>query len=243
MDDKSVKSNQQYTFGERSATGWSNENEGSLEHHLWNISQATDGGRIRGHVIGCELAQNDTIRIRVQLPNNESHTQTFPMPKTNSPEYAFVRFIKDCGYSLSSVGQLAGDDSTNGTRVWCKPVDTSEYLSDPGSSDGEADIDRHKSNDWQLVIPEFTPSLRERLHTRLKTLDSWKVVTTLAVGGGFLLLPLLFPIIIFRLLNDDSSETVMTLIVGALALVAWTSGMWLLYITVLAPAVDVSAII
>ena len=239
MGDKSVR-----PIAEKSAlVHLIDEDDPSLDQYLWNISQASEDGCIRGYIDECELTDNYSIRVHIQLPNTETHTQIFPMPRTNSPEYSFVRFVESCGYSLSSVGQLAGDDSTSGTRVWCKPVDTPEHLRDSDENDSEVDIDRHRSSDWQLVIPEYTPPLHDRLHTRLKTLDSWKVVTTLAVGGGFLLLPLLFPVILIRLLNDDSSDMVMTLIVGALALVAWTSGMWLLYITVLAPAVDVFAII
>ena len=238
-----MKSSQQPATNESTLVEQIDENDRPLEQHLWNISQASEDGRIRGYIHKCELTDDGSIRIHVQLPNAETYTQTFPMPRTDSPEYTFVRLVEDCGYSLSSVGQLAGEDSTSGSRVWCKPVNTSEYVPNSGESGSEVDIDRLRNNDWQLVVPEYTPPLHERLYARLKTLNSWKIVTTLAVGGGFLLLPLLFPIILFRFLNDDSSDLVMTLVVGALALLAWTSGMWLLYITVLAPTVDVSTII
>ena len=243
MENTEVRSSQQPTDNGSTLIELSGEDDRPLEQRLWNISQASEDGHIRGYIDKCELTDDDTVRIYVQLPNNETHTQIFPMPRIDSPKYAFVRLVEDCGYSLSSVGQLADDDSTSGTRVWCKPVDTSEHLADSGGGDEEGDSDRDRSSDWQLVLPGYTPPFRERLHARLKILNSWKIVTTLAVGGGFLLLPLLFPVILLRLLNDDSSDMVMTLILGALALLAWSSGMWLLYVAVLAPAVDISAII
>lgn len=220
------------------------ESERSLEQRLWNISQASDSGRIRGYVNGCELTDDDTIRVHVRLPNAEIHTQTFSIPKIDSPEYAFVRLVEDCGYSLASAGQLAGSDDTDGSRVWCKPIDTPERTTDSEThNEPQADTDQSRNDDWRLIIPEYTLPLRERLRARLNTLDSWRVITTLAVGGGVLLLPLIFPVILFRLINDDSSDVVMTLLVGALALLTWSSCMWVLYTVVLAPAVDMSAVI
>jgi hypothetical protein len=166
------------------------------------------------------------------------------MPKIDSPEYAFVRLAEDCGYSLASAGQLAGGDGTDGARVWCEPIDAPERTTDPEPhNEPQVDTDQSRNDDWRLVIPEYTPPLRERLRARLNTLDSWRVITTLAVGGGLLLLPLIFPVILFRLINDDSSDVVMTLLLGALALLAWSSGVWVLYTAVLAPAVDMSAVI
>lgn len=123
MTDAKVKSNQQPTVMETVSVESTDEGEQSLEQRLWNISQASDGGRIRGYINECELTDDDTIRIHIRLPNAEMHTQTFPMPKTDSPEYAFVRVAEDCGYSLASAGQLAGDDDTDGARVWCEPTD------------------------------------------------------------------------------------------------------------------------
>lgn len=166
------------------------------------------------------------------------------MPKIDSPEYAFVRLVEDCGYSLSSAGQLAGSGGTDGARVWCKPIDAPERTTDSEPhNEPQADTDQSRNDDWHLIIPEYTPPLRERLRARLNTLDSWRVITTLAVGGGLLLLPLIFPVILLRCINDDSSDVIMILLLGALTLLAWTASMWVLYAAVLAPAVDVSAII
>jgi hypothetical protein len=244
MGDRKVRSNQQSTVTETASIEPTDKDEQPLEQRLWNISQASDRGRIRGYIGECELTDDDTICVHVRLPNAEMHTQTFPMPNTDSPEYAFVRLVEDCGYSLASAGRLAGGDDTDGARVWCEPIDAPERTTDPEPhNELQTDTDQSINDDWRLVIPEYTPPLRERLRTRLSTLDSWRVITTLAVGGGLLLLPLLFPVILFRLINDDSSDVVMALLVGGLALLAWSSGMWLLYTTVLAPAVDMSAII
>jgi hypothetical protein len=244
MGDGKMRSNQQPAVMETAFVEPTDEGERPLEQRLWNISQASDGGRIRGYIDDCELTDDDTIHVRIRLPNAETHTQIFPLPKTDSPEYAFVRLVEDCGYSLASAGRLAGDDGTDGARVWCEPIDTPERGTDlHADNESQVDTEQNRNDDWRLVIPEYTPPLRERLRTRLSTLDSWRIITTLAVGGGLLLLPLLFPVILFRLINDDSSDVVMTLLVGVLALLAWSSGMWVLYTAVLAPAVDMSAII
>jgi hypothetical protein len=244
MSDRKVKPNQQPTVMETAFAEPTEENERSLEQRLWNISQASSGGRIRGYINKCELTDDDTIRVHTRLPNAEMHTQTFPVPKTNSPEYAFVRLIEDCGYSLASAGRLAGGNDIDGARVWCEPIDVPECTTDSEPhNEPQADTDQSRNDDWRLVIPEYTPSLRERLRARLNTLDSWRVITTLAVGGGLLLLPLIFPVILLRLLNDDSSDVIIALLLGTLALLAWSSGMWLLYTAVLAPAVDMSAVI
>jgi hypothetical protein len=112
MGDRKVRLNQQPTSMETTFVEPTDEGERPLEQRLWNISQASDSGRIRGYVDECELTDNDTIRVHVRLPNAEMHTQTFPMPKIDSPEYAFVRLVENCGYSLVSAGRLAGDDGT-----------------------------------------------------------------------------------------------------------------------------------
>lgn len=219
------------------------EDELSLEQRLWNISQASKGGCVRGHIRECELTNNDTICVHVQLPNGEMHTQTFPMPKTDSPEYAFVRLVEDCGYSLASAGQLAGDDGTDGARVWCEPIDASERTIDPEPhNEPQADTDQSGNDDWRLVVPEYTPPLGQRLRARLDTIDFSQIMTTLAIGGGFLLLPLFVPIILVRIANDDSIDLGLTVILAALGLLLWSTGIWLLYISVIGPVVDMPTV-
>ena len=130
-----MKSSQQPATNESTLVEQIDENDRSLEQHLWNISQASEDGRIRGYINKCELTDDGSILVHVQLPNAETYTQTFPMPRTDSTEYTFVRLVEDCGYSLSSVGQLAGEGSTSGSHVWCKPVNTSEPVPNSGESD------------------------------------------------------------------------------------------------------------
>jgi hypothetical protein len=110
--------------------------------------------------------------------------------------------VEDCGYSLASAGQLVGDDTTNGARVWCEPLDESEEATDYDGN-RETDTTHPVHGNWQLVVSEYTPPYRERLRTRLSTLNAPQVITTLAVGGGFLLLPLLFPISVFWIAVED----------------------------------------
>ena len=93
MVDRKVRSNQQPTVTETASVEPTDEGERSLEQRLWNISQASDSGRIRGYIDECELTDDDTIRVHIRLPNAEMHTQTFPMPGTDSAEYAFVRLV------------------------------------------------------------------------------------------------------------------------------------------------------
>jgi hypothetical protein len=223
---------------ETALTESDNADESLLEQQLWNVAQATEDGRVRGHINACELADDDTILVRVRLPNAETHTQTFPMPKTDSPEYAFVRLVEDCSYSLASAGRLAGDDGTDGARVWCEPIDAPERATEPETDDEiQANTDQNKTDDWRLVVPEYTPPFRERLGARLDTLNSSDIITPLAVGGGFLLLPLIFPVILFRVAGNDSEEVFDVVIFGGLALVLWLAIMMLFYTAVLATVV------
>lgn len=75
--------------------------------------------------------------------------------------------------------------------MWCESVD-SESHSDEG--------------DWRIVVPEYTPSLRDRCRECLTVLDSWKVVTMLMVAGGVLVLPLLVPTKLFWLAANDEFD-------------------------------------
>jgi hypothetical protein len=220
------------------------EDESTLEQRLWNISRASKDGYVRGHIRECELADDDTIRVRVRLPNAEMHTQIFPMPKTDSPEYAFVRLAEDCGYSLASAEQLAGGDDTDGARVWCEPTGPPERATDLRVGDDQADTDQNSNHDWRLVVPEYTPPLRGRIRARLNTLNSWQVISTLAIGGGLLLLPLIFPIILFRVTaNDAPPDAILAFFVGTTGVLIWSAVMWALYTVVLTPVVDIPAVI
>ena len=243
MVDRKVRSNQQPTVTETASVEPTDEGERSLEQRLWNISQASDSGRIRGYIDECELTDDDTIRVHIRLPNAEMHTQTFPMPGTDSAEYAFVRLVEDCGYSLASAGQLAGGDGTEGAQVWCEPTDIPKLAAGPPTDDDQSDTNQNRTNDWRLVVPEYTPPLRKRIQARLDTLNWRQVTITLAVGGGLLLLPVLFPILIFQVaLDDDPPDPAMTLAVGITALLLWSVGIWALYTTMLAPIVDLPAV-
>jgi hypothetical protein len=92
-------------------------------------------------------AHDETIRVHVRLPNGEMHTQIFPMPKIDSPKYAFVRLVEECGYSLASAGRLAGDNDIDGSRVWCEPIDVPERATDSQMDDDQADTDQNRTND------------------------------------------------------------------------------------------------
>lgn len=236
MTNEKAKSNQQPSAQKVASDESVGADERSLEQRLWNISQASDGGRIRGYVDECELTDDETIRVHVRLPNGEMHTQTFPMPKIDSHKYAFVRLVEECGYSLASAGRLAGDSDIDGSRVWCEPIDTPNPATD-SHTDDQADTDQNRTDDWRLVVPEYTPPFRERLRARLGTLNSSNIITPLAVGGGFLLLPLIFPVILFRVAGNDSEEMFDVVIIGGLALVLWLSVMMLFYTAVLATVV------
>jgi hypothetical protein len=149
------------------------EDDSSLQQRLWNISQATKDGYVRGHIRKCELTDDDTIRVHVRLPNAEMHTQTFPMPKTDSPEYAFVRLAEDCGYSLASAEQLAGGDGTDGARVWCEPTDPPAPRSTPPRATGPIHsattrpipATRHCSISTFETRPVSTPTIVARVHS------------------------------------------------------------------------------
>jgi hypothetical protein len=237
MTNKKARSNQQPPAQKVAFDEPADADKRSLEQRLWNISQASDGERIRGYVDECELTDDETIRVHIRLPNGEMHTQTFPIPKIDSPKYAFVRIVEECGYSLASAGRLAGDSDIDGSRVWCEPIDAPDPDTDYHTDDGQANTDQNRTGDWRLVVPEYTPPFRERLRARLDTLNSSDIITPLAVAGGFLLLPLIFPVILFRVAGNNSEEVFDIVIFGGLALILWLAVMMLFYTAVLATVV------
>jgi hypothetical protein len=187
----------------------------SVERRLWNVAHATEDGHVRGHLTGCTETDAGEIIVHVRLPNDETHLETFDFPKVDSRDYRFVRLVESCGYSLSSAEYLVGDSAVDKAEVWCESVDTEPHS---------------EEDDWRIVVPEYTPPLRDRCRERLAVLDSRQVVTTLMVAGGVLVLPLLVPIMLFWLTADDEfNDALILLAFLPVLLLFWGLALLILY--------------
>jgi hypothetical protein len=186
----------------------------SIEARLWNVAEATKDGLVRGHVTDCSETDEGELAVKVRLPNGEVHVETFVFPQADTPEYAFVRLVEDCGYSLGSVEHLAGE-GVDGAEVWCEPIEDTD-------TDSEADSASGSDDDWRIVVPEYTPGMGERVRGQAAALDTQAVVMTLAVGGGFVVFPLIAPLILFQLAAEDDGEDVFGFVIfGSILLMMW----------------------
>lgn len=131
--------------------------EPTLEAKLRNVETDTYGGsRCDATItdiseVTAVSGHGGTIRVTVELPSGREHREEFTIPEVASEQYAFVRLMREAGYSLGEAPDAVGA----GIPVEVTEDGPSIVVPEPSQSIGE-----RAAGLFDDVAPSFTIPLK-----------------------------------------------------------------------------------